>query len=142
MYGWNHKVSKVPMTLLQLSTGLKLVSDNCMGKNKNSAMIAMCVKCLANDAPKHIHIINLAFPMTRHSFLSPDKFLGSLKKKLRKLALIDVNNYYYIFENFRTVKKLGIQWKTLGCQHWLCTLKLSCKRTIITTGRNVTTCSQ
>nr|CAI5866539.1 unnamed protein product [Callosobruchus analis] len=63
---------------------LKLVSDGCTGQNKNSAMIAMCAKWLANDAPKHIQTINLIFPVTGHSFLPPDRVFGQIEKKIKE----------------------------------------------------------
>nr|CAH7714163.1 unnamed protein product [Callosobruchus chinensis] len=128
---------------------LKLVSDGCTGQNKNSAMIAMCAKWLANDAPKHIQTINLIFPVTGHSFLPPDRVFGQIEKKLKKMdTLTDVNDYYKIFENFGTVKKLGIQWKALDWRKAIAdvikpTSALhfrinSCKRIILTRGKKGT----
>nr|CAI5839120.1 unnamed protein product [Callosobruchus analis] len=125
---------------------LKLVSDGCTGQNKNSAMIAMCAKWLANDAPKHIQTINLIFPVTGHSFLPPDRVFGQIEKKLKKIdTLTDVNDYYKIFENFGTVKKLGIQWKALDWRKAIADVikptsalhfKInSCKRIILTRGK-------
>nr|CAI5850481.1 unnamed protein product [Callosobruchus analis] len=128
---------------------LKLVSDGCTGQNKNSAMIAMCAKWLANDAPKHIQTINLIFPVTGHSFLPPDRVFGQIEKKLKKIdTLTDVNDYYKIFENFGTVKKLGIQWKALDWRKAIADVikptsalhfKInSCKRIILTRGKKGT----
>nr|CAI5837518.1 unnamed protein product [Callosobruchus analis] len=88
---------------------LKLVSDGCTGQNKNSAMIAMCAKWLANDAPKHIQTINLIFPVTGHSFLPPDRRIILTRGKKGTILVRGEPNYSGDINNPLGITKRGKQ---------------------------------
>ncbi|KAK5647822.1 hypothetical protein RI129_002714 [Pyrocoelia pectoralis] len=46
-----------------------------------------------------------------HSFLPPDRVFALIEKKIRKLdTIIHPEVYYDIFENYGTLKKLGVDW--------------------------------
>lgn len=100
---------EIPKTVSEV----RLMSDGCAGQNKNSTMIGMCAKWLL-EAPAHINNVQLVFPVTGHSFIPPDRVFGIIEKTIKKKdTIIDVNEYYDIFETVGTVKKLGHDWNVL-----------------------------
>lgn len=67
---------------------VRLIWDGCDGQNKNSAMVAMCHAWLGQFAPVHINQVELVFPVTGHSFLTPDRVYGNIEKVVKKLEEI------------------------------------------------------
>lgn len=67
---------------------LRLCTDSCGGQNCNSIVIGMLSYFLTRVAPSNLKEVQLIFPITGHSFLTPDRVFASIKKKLRKLPVI------------------------------------------------------
>lgn len=86
--GSNEVVSALHSTLRILSyegtQEIRLVADGCAGQNKNSTMIGMLLWRLQNEAPAQVSKITPVFPVTGHSFLSPDRVFGRIEKEIRK----------------------------------------------------------
>lgn len=97
---------------------VRLVSDGCGGQNKNSIMIAMLFYWLSKDAPAHITMVELLFPMVGHSFLPPDRVFARIEKNIRKKEVIaDPIDYVKVFAEHGTVislKGLVRDWKSIA----------------------------
>lgn len=151
--GSNEIASAVYDTLKKLDipdniTEIRLMSDGCAGQNKNTTMIGMCAKWFL-EAPSHIKKIQLVFPITGHSFIPPDRVFGVIEKKIKKKdTIIDVQDYYDIFEQVGTVKKCGENWSVFEWKDEITNVlkppsgfhfKISAsKRIILTKGKNGT----
>lgn len=87
---------------------VRLVSDGCAGQNKNSAILAMVSFWLDSLAPDQINEFEIIYPVTGHSFLSPDRVFGNIEKVLKQSEVIQKSEEVYkIISNFASVKIVG-----------------------------------
>lgn len=78
----------------QQCTTLRLMADGCAGQNKNTMLIAMISKWLVQNAPAHIKVVEIVFPVVGHSFLPADRVFARIEKELRKVENIISPNEY------------------------------------------------
>ncbi|CAH2089032.1 unnamed protein product [Euphydryas editha] len=86
---------------------VRLIADGCAGQNKNTTVLAMCTKWLA-EAPRHVKTLEIIFPIVGHSFIPPDRVFAQLEKEIRKREIIaNPDEYYNIIKDFGQVITLG-----------------------------------
>lgn len=89
-------------------TTVRLMADGCSGQNKNSTLIGMCSKWLANNAPLNVKNLEVIFPVVGHSFLPADRVFGHIEKSIKKLEVItEPDTYIEIFSRIATPIRLG-----------------------------------
>ena len=100
---------------LQLNEGIstvRLAADACGGQNKNTALLYMAAFWLQKNAPAHVKLVELLFPVRGHTFLPCDRVFGNLEKKLRlQERIYSPDEYWQFFEEHGTVKRPGVDWK-------------------------------
>lgn len=90
---------------------IRLISDGCVGQNKNCTVLTMCLKWLY-EAPSNVRQLNIFFPVTGHSFMPPDRVFGVIERKLKKTEeIIRPEQYYDIFKKRGQLLLLGKDWR-------------------------------
>lgn len=108
---------------------VRLMADGCSGQNKNSMMIAMLSKWLTKDAPAHIRLVEVVFPVVGHSFLPPDRVFARIEKELRKVeSIVKPIEYLNVVEAHCTAINVAstvqvLDWKTAARDVFLPTTK-------------------
>ncbi|CAH2100948.1 unnamed protein product [Euphydryas editha] len=64
---------------------IRLFSDGCGGQNKNSIMLSKWLL---------VKSIEIIFPVTGHSFMSPDRVFGNIEKVIKKQEVIIQSEEY------------------------------------------------
>lgn len=94
---------------------IRLIADGCGAQNKNSIMIGMCATWLLKNAPRHIKMLEIVFPVPGHSFLPPDRVFGNIEKDLKKMEeIVSPEEYINVFNKYGTVVRLDnvMDWKS------------------------------
>jgi hypothetical protein len=91
---------------------VRFVSDGCGGQNKNNIIVGM-VQSWLFQAPEHIQMAELIFPVRGHSFLPCDRLFGRIEKELRtRDSILDPTEYHEIFSHHcSSVNILDKDWK-------------------------------
>lgn len=129
-------------------TKIRLVADGCGGQNKNSIMLAMCLKWLSSSNST-VSEMELVFPVVGHSYIPPDRVFARIEKIIRKTEeIVEPDEYLAIFKEHGTVIKLGqdvciMDWKSAAQEilkppgQWHFKFNM-CKRYILKRGKNNT----
>lgn len=81
------------------------MADGCGGQNKNSILLCMLSKWLADNMS--VNKIEVIFPITGHSFMPPDRVFGNVEKVLKKHEIIiRPEDYIDIIGTNSTVTKM------------------------------------
>ena len=64
------------------------MADGCPGQNKNSILVTMVTYWLAKFAPNNIEDVTLIYPVTRHSYMPPDRVFGNIEREIKKYPTI------------------------------------------------------
>lgn len=100
-----HKLNQEDFTNKKV---VRLVADGCGGQNKNSILMAMCIKWLGHCAPPSVTKLEVIFPVVGHSFIPPDRVFARIEKVIKKMeTIVTVTEYENIFADHGTVFKLG-----------------------------------
>lgn len=97
---------------------IRCMADGCGGQNKNSVVISMLSRWLANEAPQNVKKIECIFPVPGHSFIPPDRVFARIEKKIKtKEILSEPKDFYEILQEHGKVFHLGVDiadfdWKT------------------------------
>lgn len=104
---------------------VRFVSDGCGGQNKNNIIVGMIQSWLF-EAPDHIKMAELIFPVRGHSFLPCDRVFGRIEKELRtRDAILDPADYHEIFSHHcSAVNILEKDWKV---SNWKLEVGKHCK---------------
>lgn len=95
---------------------VRLAVDGCAGQNKSSTVLCMLLWWLQNEAPSEISVVSLVFPVTRHSFLPPDRVFGRIEKDVRKHEkILNSQSYQMIFFKSRQCLRA---WKAWDVYDW------------------------
>lgn len=82
------------VTILEHVKVLRIVCDGCSGQNKNTGMISMLGKWLYTEAPRHLKLIELVFPVVGHSFIPPDRVFAKIEKTLKTKEVMNSPSEY------------------------------------------------
>lgn len=105
-------------------TKLRLFSDGCGGQNKNCHIIHVLTYWLYKEAPKHLKMILLIFPVRGHSYLAADRVFGRVEKELRaQSTILHKDDYLNIYKNHGTVRQLGTDWNLYNIKELLPRMK-------------------
>lgn len=97
---------------------LRIMADGCSGQNKNTMLIAMLSMWLIQDAPAHIKLVEIVFPVVGHSFLPADRVFARIEKELRKMEnIISPREYMKVVSEHSTTINVAstcqvLDWKS------------------------------
>ncbi|CAG5026151.1 unnamed protein product [Parnassius apollo] len=95
---------------------IRLVADGCGGQNKNTILVGMVAKWLYDS--QGIEQVEIVFPVTRHSFIPPNRVVALTEKTIRRLeTIIRPETYIDVMSSNATIRRAVtdipiFDWKT------------------------------
>ena len=102
-----HRLCKLDCTKIKT---VRLISDGCVGQNKNSIVMGMVAHWLSKLSPKNVKKVEMIYPVTGHSYLPADRVFANIEKQIKKNdTIVQPQGYMKLMTN-STVLQVEKDW--------------------------------